>query len=75
MVDHYSYIFFDATEKTFDFSKTTLDDLKRILPKYAGDKISAGSLIMVAYTVSSYLKKGVRNLSLNLNWVVLIREA
>jgi len=72
---HCEVLIFDATEKMFDFSRKTLDDLEKILPKYSGDEISAGSLVMVAYTVSSYLKKGVRTLSPNLNWVVLIREA
>ena len=74
-INHCEVLIFDATEKMFDFLRKTLDDLGKILPKYSGDEISAGSLVMVAYTVNSYLKKGVRNLSPNLNWVVLIREA
>ena len=66
---------FDATETNFDFSRKNLDDLEKVLPKYSGGEINSGSLVMVAYTMSAYLKKGVRTLSPNLNWVVVIREA
>jgi hypothetical protein len=65
----------DARNHNFNFSKKTLDDLEKVLPKYSGGEITPGSLAMVAYTISSYMKKGVRTLSLNLNWVVLVREA
>jgi len=75
LIRYNTVLIFDARKKNFNFSSKTLDDLEKILPKYSGDEITEGSLVMVAYTMSSYLKKGVRTLSPNLNWVVLIREA
>jgi hypothetical protein len=74
---HYynTVLIFDARKKIVNFSSKMLDDLEKIFPKYSGDEITAGSLVMVAYMMGSYLKKGVRMLSPNLNWVVLILEA
>lgn len=58
-------------DATFNLDAQDLSALENKLPRFAGE-IPEDSFALVAYTASYYHKNKVWNLSLNIQWVVVL---
>ena len=61
---------FDARHRQFNL-QSDLENLGAVLPTFTG-KIPFGSCILIAHSMTSYIKDGDANLSTNIQWVVVL---
>jgi hypothetical protein len=67
---------YDARARDFDLTSSSFSNIRAILPEFDGE-VPDHSMVLAAYTMSTYLdsEKKYHNLSLNVKWVAVLGVA
>jgi hypothetical protein len=67
---------YDARARDFDLTASSFSNIRAILPEFDGE-VPDHSMVLAAYTMSTYLdsEKKYHNLSLNVKWVAVLGVA